>query len=476
MIAYLNDSVNRIEQDIVSAVEHKLSILDNQVQSANEATDKLGNCKKSLSTLSADTDQGQSILQQASIALMSVKRKSFAPLEHPDMQFSWEDLNNCIEENMHSITYNFHPSSVELLNDGNDFMEGQLGKVTLVFPHFKCGRVPVSDIFCSVFPAGMRIVPVICAVKAKESPNHFLVQFTPMKHGLHELHVFVNRMEIPSSSEFFFKVHQSPKSRRQPVKTCPGLQSPCGIDVTDSQDIVVTEIATRSVTVLDSGGNRVDSFVLEGIDSVPTGIACSHNGIVYVADKGRHCVQWYTLDGKCLGSVGSKGLDVLQFNQPMGIAINRRTNAVYVTDTMNHRVQVLKPDLSFDWKFGSEGSDLDQFNEPHGIAVDCEDNIYVADTRNERIQKFSSDGKYLLSFGLSGTMLPVGVVVERDKFVYVSDFSSNCVLVFSCYGEFVCRVGVDQSGRGILQGPFHMAFDGSLLYVCDHKKDRIHVF
>ena len=476
MMAYLNDSVDRIKRDIDSAVEHKLSILDNQVTSATDAANKLDDCKKSLSTQSADIDQGQSILEQASIALMSVKRKSFVPLEHPDMQFSWEDLNSCIEENMHSITYNLHPSSVELLNDGNDLMEGQLGKVTLVFPHFRCGRVPVSDMFCRVFPVGMRMQSVITRVEATKSPNQFIVQFTPMKHDLHELHVFVSRMEIPSSSQFFFEVHRSPKSRKDPIKTFTGLCSPCGIDVTDSSDVVVTEIGTRSVTVLDSKGKSVNSFVLEGISSVPTGIACSHNGIVYVADKGRHCVQWYTLDGTCLGSVGSKGLDDLQFNQPMGIAINRRTNAVYVADTMNHRVQVLKPDLSFDWKFGSKGSGVGQFNEPHGIAVDSEGNIYVTDIRNERVQKFLSNGEHLLSFRMHDKMLPVGVVLERDKFVYVSDFSSNCVFVFSCYGQFVCRVGVDQSGRGIFQGPFHMAFDGSLLYVCDNKKDCIYVF
>ena len=56
---------------------------------------------------------------------------------------------------------------------------------------------------------------------------------------------------------------------------------------------------------------------------------------------------------------------------------------VYVTDTGNKRVVVFDADGNFITEFGSAGLDAGQFDEPVGITVDKNGTVYVVNTWNE---------------------------------------------------------------------------------------------
>ena len=84
-------------------------------------------------------------------------------------------------------------------------------------------------------------------------------------------------------------------------------------------------------------------------------------------DCRNHRIQKYTIKGQLLTAVGTGGSGPLQFNAPVGIAVNTRTNKVYV---VNHRIQVLNSDLTFSSSFGKRGSGKGQFIYPRGIACD----------------------------------------------------------------------------------------------------------
>ena len=43
---------------------------------------------------------------------------------------------------------------------------------------------------------------------------------------------------------------------------------------------------------------------------------------VAVADRDNHCIQFFTTDGDLLGTIGSFGSGIGEFNSPMGIASN----------------------------------------------------------------------------------------------------------------------------------------------------------
>ena len=104
----------------------------------------------------------------------------------------------------------------------------------------------------------------------------------------------------------------------------------------------------------------------------PEGVAISSKGTILVADSYNHRIQEFTMDGKCISCVGTRGNGPLRFEFSQGIAVNRTTGQVVVTDYNSHRVQVLNSNLTFSHMFGSKGSGQGQFKHPSDVAVDNE--------------------------------------------------------------------------------------------------------
>lgn len=88
-----------------------------------------------------------------------------------------------------------------------------------------------------------------------------------------------------------------------------------------------------------------------------------------------------------------------QYVGPAGISVSPNTGRIYVGDQYNGRVQVLDSDGNALFAFGSRGSELGQLREPIGVEVDEYENIYVADSQNSRIQVFDKDGNFLTAYG-----------------------------------------------------------------------------
>lgn len=57
---------------------------------------------------------------------------------------------------------------------------------------------------------------------------------------------------------------------------------------------------------------------------------------------------------------------------------------------------------TFALSFGGFGSATGKLNQPMGVAVDMNGDIFVSDSRNFRVQKFSAGGTFLQSFGSRG--------------------------------------------------------------------------
>ncbi len=106
------------------------------------------------------------------------------------------------------------------------------------------------------------------------------------------------------------------------------------------------------------------------------------------------------------------------------------TGQVFVVDTGNKRVVIFDADGNFVTQFGSVGMALGQFDEPVGITLNREDRVFIADTWNQRIQIFEKgeDGNYLpvkewevyAWFGDSLDNKPY-LDIDRQGFLYVTD-------------------------------------------------------
>lgn len=204
--------------------------------------------------------------------------------------------------------------------------------------------------------------------------------------------------------------------------------------------------------IVDSGNNAIRKVTKEGmVETVvsdlyaPTDIVIAENGDLYVSDTLNHRIvkvkngnvevvagsDYNEEDGWLIGDYRDGRLDVAQFNEPTGLAMDKSGN-LYVADSGNQRIRLVNflanevetvagsedtniVDTSYIQGNYVDGTALKaKFNFPKGIDVDSAGNIYVADTYNHVIRKISSDGKVQTLAGNGESGLVNGTETEAS--------------------------------------------------------------
>ncbi|MDH3944420.1 MAG: NHL repeat-containing protein, partial [Anaerolineae bacterium] len=180
------------------------------------------------------------------------------------------------------------------------------------------------------------------------------------------------------------------------------------------------------------GDNGVDEYGFYG----PRGIAVDNDGHVLVSDTGNKRIMIYDEDGEFLSQLGGFGLGLGQFDEPVGLTIDRESGLLYVADTWNQRIQVLEKQFDgtyigvFEWTIaGWDGRGAE--NKPY-ITVGENGNIFITDPEISRVIAFAPTGEYLFSWfvtfeGQPSPGLPIGVVSDGDRGVWVSDSRNNFI-------------------------------------------------
>ena len=173
---------------------------------------------------------------------------------------------------------------------------------------------------------------------------------------------------------------------------------------------------------------------------------------------------------------------VRSLKRPRSTTLNSK-GQVLVAEQRGNCISVLTPEGDKIHTFGTKGSGEGQLNYPLGIAVDRDDNIYVSDCYNHRIQKFTSEGKFVAAVGNKGNNhlqlnCPSGIHFnQRNNKLYVCDQCNHRIKVLSTDLTFVRCFGSQGSGNGQFHNPVYAAFDDvNNLYVTDYYNHRVQVF
>jgi len=214
----------------------------------------------------------------------------------------------------------------------------------------------------------------------------------------------------------------------------------------------------------------------------PYGVAVDSKGKVYAADQGVSAIFIFNPETKDVELIGN-GQQV-HFGAVSGLALDDN-DRLFVADLGLHRVDVFKPGThELDTVFGG-----DVLSKPSGIAIDTENRfLYVVDTQNDVVDVFDADTfKLLRKIGTPGKKhtltapgtfsLPIGVAVDKDGNVYVTDTFNNRIEIFDPDGGFISTFGKNGDGPADFERPKGIAVDGDgHIWVADSAQDRVKVF
>ncbi len=202
---------------------------------------------------------------------------------------------------------------------------------------------------------------------------------------------------------------------------------------TDSQDrVYVFQRKDPPVVVFDRDGKYLGAWG-SGAVTDPHGLKIVDD-VVYTTDRSDSVAKSFTLDGKPLLELGTRGVHsdtgkvgtnwlaeraAGPFNHPTEMIAHPNAD-IYVTDGYrNARVHRFTRDGRLVKSWGTPGHGEGQFHLPHSIAFDPDGKPYVADRANKRIQIFSPEGDFLgMWTGMGG---PNDITRGKDGNFYIAE-------------------------------------------------------
>ena len=299
-----------------------------------------------------------------------------------------------------------------------------------------------------------------------DGSSRYSIQYTPTVRGRHELTVLIDGQHV-AGSPFPVSVSIHPTQLGKPVKVWDGVKSPFGITANSKGDILVAE-RVGNIIKFDANGQRhklVAQNELKALRCIAVddedNIYCidDNNNKILTCDKNGGNVQVHEV--KANKGSGRRALSIINNELLISEAYSMDTIMVYDRELkcvrhIQHKDMGLVTDIS----------------------ADVYGNLYMTDRGNPCIQVFTANGVFLRTLGHDKNKLwgPCGVCVS-GLYVYVTDTTNNCVSVFTTDGVYVTSFGQHGDKEGDFDYPLYLYIDkDQFVYVSDYWNNRIQCF
>lgn len=238
----------------------------------------------------------------------------------------------------------------------------------------------------------------------------------------------------------------------------------------------------------------------------PHGLAGDGSQIWVVNAAGRHLLRFGTSAPQEVGRAGRPdAIEGLWLRFPVDVAVEERpalgagARRLWIADADAHAVIGLPVDRNgragVPLRIGQPdepGSDDRHLRSPVGVAVDGDGRVYVSDSGNHRVQVFDAQGGLLARIGQTGQPgrasgqlhAPARIALSPDETrLYVADRGNRRVVAYDVRDpeapvEAQVYDGRDPSGTSAvsLRDPQGVAVDATFLYVADGEGRRVQVY
>ena len=405
---------------------------------------------KSLQHLKSTTEQGKIMCQNVTDVEFFLRRTELSEqlkvnveqTEHLKMEPADADVHvmDCksLRDACVSSTFLFmHSNPARFTADIRNLDTAEVKK-QIIIPvsplSYETLQVEEGDMTCSLALTRNKEAVGVASLRRIQQGS-YQVTLIPQQRGRQELSIKVKGRHI-RGSPYHFIVKMPVGKLSEPVKEID-CSVPHGLTCFGDA-VLMLEEGKRRVAIIKN--HKIDRFIsLDHISCSSTlaEIAADSSGNMYVT-TGRTCgLLKLNSEGELLKSIVAHGNGDRQFTYPNGIAINNEDIIYMIDGDKNCRIVVLDTNLEVLKVLDNSDQRRLPFHKPRDVAFD-ESLIYIVD--KGWIQVIDSDGGHVHTIGVDILSDPICIKIAAN-FLYVTDFASDCVRVFSTGGEHIQDIG-----------------------------------
>ncbi len=449
-----------------------MSLASGEVQSIIDYTERfVGHCSDN-EVMSLHADIKRQI--QREMEEHSKSERSLEPEEEADIAIDVkckEALHELLQTMAKVTQIAPDPAQCTVRGDGTKMVEICQTAELYLTTRLSNGRITIgSTVVVSEFKSVYNGSVIKCKVDQSRR-GEYRIQYTPTVRGRHELSVSVKGQQVAGSPSPVY-ISISPTQLGKPVNMWRGIRRPRGITSTPDNNILVAAEKGGVIKLNENGGKTllVEHFqsTLNELEAITTdkkgNIYCTdyRSNKVLKCNKNGTNVQVYKVQQ--LAGPGHWGVAVVGDEVMLCERSNTGTIMIY-----NKEIQYVR-------RIQYEGGGVFR-----GLSADINGDIYVADCSNSIIHVYSNSGILLHSFcsqteGIDTLNGPFSLCVS-GQYVYVVNYRGNYMSVFTTAGQYVTKFGRHGEGEGEFKHPMGVCVDvDGFVYVTECGSNRIQCF